>query len=241
MDLDCATYRVAGYLPEYRHADDTNQTSAGRMAIPQLTVVPPSLIGRILFDLMLHLLHLKGHHRVVDIALAVVFSKNRLGSFDFAMCHEPTRTFWQPPHTTSHNNRRHQLAPDRDAEALMTVDIRTAVNHPMRRSALWFAPYKFSQDSPRSNNRPYIPRAVIQTCDGPAPCGMSHLAHVARSRNATERDTEAQQEATAQEHPAVDRRSLNASTNDDDHSPGEHTHAPAEVVVDGPGQEHSRD
>lgn len=69
---------------------------------------------------------------------------------------------------------------------------------------------------------------------------MSHLADIARSRNATERDTEAQQETTAEEHAAVDRWSLDASANDDNHSTGEHAHASAEVIVDRPGQKYGR-
>lgn len=87
------------------------------MAIPELAVVPPSLVGSVKFDLMLHLLHLKGHHRVIDVALAMVLAEDRLGIFDFALCHEPSWGLWKHPHASSYNNRRYQLTPDRDTEA----------------------------------------------------------------------------------------------------------------------------
>jgi hypothetical protein len=61
-----------------------------------------------------------------------------------------------------------------------------------------------TEASRATSEGPSLPRAIVQTCQGPTPHGMGHLRYVAWRADTAEADAEAKDETSSKEHSMVD-------------------------------------
>lgn len=157
---------------------------------------------------------------MVLITLTMVRGKNLDSILNSVLSDEPSWRLRQPQNAKRNDTRGNHLAPNGNSPGNVTIDVTAAV------------------DDPTSDDATDVPGTVVQTSNGASPVGMRHLANVARGGDTAEADTEAEDEATAEELTSSGGCSLDTCSDDDYDGAGEHAPSSAEEIVYGGGEEH---